>query len=129
MPPPARERGGRDGRPRTHAHLRPVPWGAEYALATYFLVSSGRDGLANDSKGLPDAWWAGYDVDLGAPLGDRYVWNGLVRRDFASGMVLVNEPEQPARTVDLGGTWRGLDGQLRTGVTLSPTSGVVLRVP
>ena len=106
-----------------------VSWGAEYALATYFLVSSGRDGLGNDGNGLPDAWWAGYDVDLGAPLGDRYAWNGLVRRDFASGIVLVNEPEQPAHTVDLGGTYRGLDGQLRTSVTLGPTTGVVLRVP
>ena len=44
-------------------------WGREYALATYFLTSNGKDGLGMDLGGLPDNWWSGYDSDLGAPLG------------------------------------------------------------
>ena len=57
------------------------------------------------------------------------MWNGLFRRDFAGGIVLVNEPEQPTRAVDLGRPYRGLDGQLRTSVTVGPTNGVVLLFP
>ena len=104
-----------------------VPWGAEYALATYFLVTSGNDALSNGPTGLPDAWWPANDVELGAPRGGRYTWNGLVRRDFEGGVVLVNPPDQPERTVVLGDTYRSLDGAPRTSITLGPTEGSVLR--
>jgi len=104
-------------------------WGQEYALATYFLVSSGHDWLGPDNGTQPDAWWTGYDVKLGAPLGPRYQWNGLFRRDFAGGIVLVNQPQQPTLSAQLGQTYRGLDGQLRTSVSLGATEGVVLLLP
>ena len=67
-------------------------WGREYALSTYFLNSNGRDGIGMDSGGVPDDWWQGYETDLGAPLGARYGWNGVFRRDFEHGTVLVNQP-------------------------------------
>ena len=46
--------------------------GRDYALATYFLVSTAADGLTHGSESLPDAWWSGWDVTLGAPAGARY---------------------------------------------------------
>ena len=52
-----------------------------------------------------------------------------MRRDFARGLVLVNPPDRPQTSVDLGGRWRGLDGQLRTAVTLGAAEGVVLHLP
>ncbi|HEV2773089.1 MAG TPA: DNRLRE domain-containing protein, partial [Thermoleophilaceae bacterium] len=69
--------------------------GLEYGLASYFLVNDGKDAVSNHSwRGTPDDWWsAGYDLDLGAPLGPRYSWDGLLRRDFEGGVALVNQPD------------------------------------
>jgi hypothetical protein len=105
--------------------------GPEYALACYFLTSTGNDGLANKSTSWPTNWWAANDVNLGRPDRTRghYRWNGLFRRDFARGMVLVNQPGSPPTTVTLGGTYARLDGTLVTQVTVSPTDGVVLKTP
>jgi hypothetical protein len=101
----------------------------EYGLASYFLVSSGRDALGNDPGGSPSDWWRGYDVSLRAPRGPRYRWKGLLRRDFERGLALVNPPGAPRRTVELPGTWRGLDARPRQRVTLDAAAGAVLRAP
>ena len=101
-------------------------WGREYALATYFLTSNGKDGLGMDLGGLPDNWWSGYDSDLGAPLGPRYTSGGVFRRDFERGTVLVNQPGQPTRTVSVGAGYRGLDGTPRSSVSVAGRDGVVL---
>jgi hypothetical protein len=101
-------------------------WGREYALATYFLTSSGNDGVGMDQGGLPDGWWSGWDTDLGAPLGARRAWNGVFRRDFENGIVLVNQPDQPTRTLTPGGSWRRLDGSSVSSVSLAGSQGVVL---
>jgi hypothetical protein len=99
--------------------------GRLYGLAAYFLISSGRDGLGNDLGGKPTDWWTGYDVDLGAPLAGRYAWNGVTRRDFQRGFVLVNEPGAPTRTLALGAGARDLTGATKTTVTLAAASGAV----
>src|SRR5207247_10528468 len=64
----------------------------EYALANYFAVSAGADGM-DDTVTTPDNWWAGFDVNLGSPLSARTTWNGLLRRDFTGGMFVVNPPQ------------------------------------
>jgi hypothetical protein len=108
-----------------------VSSGREYALACYFLTSVGSDGLVNPSTGWPNDWWSANDVDLGTPrpASRHYRWNGLFRRDFARGMVLVNEPGSPPTTVDLGGTFKRLDGSRVTRVTIGAADGVVLSTP
>ena len=63
----------------------------EYNLASYFLVSSGNDGVSGAGQ-TPENWWAGWNVNLGEATGPRYTWDNLLRRDFAGGMVLVNPP-------------------------------------
>lgn len=100
--------------------------GRLYGLATYFLLSSGRDALANDAATRPDAFWKGYGVGLGAALGPRYRTGDVWRRDFAGGIVLVNEPGAPARTVEVGPGLRDVDGVERSSVTLGAASGAVL---
>jgi hypothetical protein len=100
--------------------------GRLYGLATYFLMSSGRDALANDAATRPDAFWKGYDVGLGSALGARYRFGGVWRRDFTGGVVLVNEPGSPARTVGVGAGLRDVDGVARSSVTLGAASGAVL---
>jgi hypothetical protein len=109
-----------DGGARTKAER-------EYGLAAYLLVSAGGDYLGNDRGGRPDDWWPAYEVSLGASLGPRHAWNGLLRRDFEGGMVLVNPPDAARRTVDLAREWRDLDGRPRANVTLEAAEGMVLR--
>jgi len=99
----------------------------EYGLAAYFLVSSGRDGLGNGPGGTPGDWWPGYDVDLGPALGARYSWNGVIRRDFVDGAVLVNPPDAATQTLALETTYWDLSGQPQGTVTLGTAQGAVLR--
>jgi hypothetical protein len=98
-----------------------------YNLASYFLVSTGGDYAGSNYRSLPDSWWSGYGVQLGAPLGGRYSWNGLLRRDFQGGMVLVNEPGAPTRTVTLPGTFTDLaSGSSVSSVSVGSSSGSIL---
>jgi hypothetical protein len=97
-----------------------------YGLAGYFLVSSGRDLLGSYAGGFPDDWWSGYDTELGKPAGRRYDWEGLIRRDFARGVALLNEPGAPPRTVRLRPGYRDLLGRPTSRVTLNGSSGAVL---
>jgi hypothetical protein len=118
-----------------HAQGKAIVWdtGArtddarEYGLAAYLLLDTGRDAVCNDPGGTPDDWWGGYDVALGAPTGARYAWRGLVRRDFAHGVVLLNPPGGSAQTATLDGRYSDLAGRARSSVTLPPASGRVLR--
>jgi len=65
----------------------------EYNLAAYFLVSNGTDLVSGggDSQTVR-SFWPGWSTDLGAALGRRYAWNGLLRRDFQRGSVFLNPP-------------------------------------
>ena len=118
-----------------HAHSRSVWFLAEagtdqareYGLAAYFLVSTGTDAIGNDPGGTPDDWWAGYDVSLGGAAGGRYTWNGLIRRDFDGGTVLLNEPGSPQVTVGLDAAYTDLAGNRRTTISLGAAQGAVLR--
>ncbi len=105
--------------------FRNTPTGREYALACYFLIVTSKDGLGNQSM-TPDNWWSGYDTYLGPPAGARAPWNGLLRRDFQGGMVLVNEPGSPTRTVTPPGSFRRVDGTPVSTVRLNAREGVVL---
>jgi Hypothetical glycosyl hydrolase family 15 len=98
-----------------------------YGLAGYFLISDGRDAMGNYQAGTPDDWWAGYDTDLGEALGPRYeTQGGVLRRDFTRGSVLMNVPDSPTRTVNVGSGYRDIDGTARSSVTLAATSGAIL---
>lgn len=98
----------------------------DYGLAGYFLISNGNDALGNQQM-TPDNWWTGYEVNLGAPQGSRYLWNNLLRRDFAHGLVLLNPPKTSAVTVTLPGSMTKLDdGSYISAITLNPGQAVVL---
>jgi hypothetical protein len=120
---------------RVHALGRPVlfdtvaatPAMREYGLAGYLLISAGSDALRNRHGGNPDDWWSGYDVSLGPPRGARYAWQGVLRRDFEHGIVLLNGPGGAVRTLELPKPHEDLAGTRRTSVTLAATEGAVLR--
>jgi Hypothetical glycosyl hydrolase family 15/Ricin-type beta-trefoil lectin domain-like len=98
--------------------------GTEYALAGYLLTGTGSDLFADDSM-TPNNWWSGYDIDLGSALGAHYPWNGLIRRDFQNGMVLMNPPGQSTVTASLGGPMTDLSGNTVSSVTLPASHGAV----
>jgi hypothetical protein len=97
----------------------------EYGLAGYFLVSQGND-LLSGGETTPDQWWGGYNVALGTPQGKRYTWNQLLRRDFSSGIVLLNLPGAPKITVNLPGSMKRINGSWVSSITLSAGQGAVL---
>jgi hypothetical protein len=100
--------------------------GAEYNLAAYLLVNAGRDAIRSEYRYTPRNWWrAGWDLDLGAAKGARYEWNGLLRRDFDLGYVLVNQPDRGPVTVATPGV-SGLGGVPRSQTTLGGAQGAVL---
>ena len=109
-----------------HIVLDELQWNGDYGLAGYFLTSDGNDALGNQDV-TPDRWWTAYEVNLGVPQGPRYVWNNLLRRDFAQGIVLLNPPQTTQITVNLPGPMTKLaDGSFVSLVTLNPGQAVVL---
>jgi len=102
----------------------------EFNLAGYLLLDAGGDGVGSDRGGGPAGparWWSAYDVALGDALGPRSAWRGVLRRDFANGMVLVNGVGASATTLALPGSFVDLRGRPRTAVTLAGARGAVLR--
>jgi hypothetical protein len=99
----------------------------EYGLAGYLLVRDGDDTHGNVHASTPDDWWPGWDVALGAPRGPRYEWEGVLRRDYALGMVLVNPPGSAERVLQLDTLHRDLREVPATQVTLQAARGAVLR--
>ena len=97
----------------------------QFSLASYFLINNGLDLFSNDSI-TPLNWPAMYDVNLGTALGSRRAWNGLIRRDFSGGMVLINPPNSASVTVDLPGNFTDLNGNPLTTITLAGRQGAIL---
>ena len=99
---------------------------AEYNLAGYFLISDGRDYVSSTIGRLPSNAWSAYGTDLGDATSGRYLWNGVWRRDFTRGFVLVNEPGAATKTLALGGAFKNTAGKPVSTVTLGAARGAVL---
>ena len=103
----------------------------KYALASFMLGNDGRSFFSfysdRDRQSLLEARTAHPwdDLAIGAPTGAYRKADGVYRRDFTNGTALVNPTGSPA-TVRLGGTYRDLDGVIRSSVTLPPNTGEVL---
>lgn len=107
-----------------HINLEEFTLNGEYAVAAYFLVSNGMDAFGASVS--PTNWPAALDVTLGNPQGPRYSWNGLIRRDFENGMVLLNPPGKPAVTATVDGSYVDSNGSTVSNVTLDGKQGIVL---
>jgi len=97
---------------------------AELNLAGALLVSRGGDMVYAEYGHNPTAFWPGWALDLGAAKGPRTYSAGLFRRDFAHGVVLVNEPGASTKTVQVTG--ERIDGTQVTSVTLAGRQGAVI---
>lgn len=102
-----------------------------YELATYFLMKAGDDMIGADgdrSRMNPHNFWEGYTVHLGDSRGERHEVDGLFRRDYRCGVVLLNQPDRPTRSLELPRSYLLLgSGGLRvSSVTLSESRGAIL---
>lgn len=102
-----------------------------YNLAVYLLVNNGGDLVSTEeyARIAPGSTWAGFTANLGDAVGPRYRWNGLWRRDFTDGVVLVNDPGAGSVEVSLGSSYRNLAGESVGSLTLGSRSAAVLLGP
>jgi hypothetical protein len=82
----------------------------DFFVGTYLLLKGDQTYL-NVLYGGGAQYFPQYQINLGAPTSplpsdvSAYLWNGVYRRDFQNGFVLVN-PGSTTYTLDLGGTYR-----------------------
>jgi hypothetical protein len=78
---------------------------AHFVTAQYNLAAALLDWAQGDAIGdmceVYRRGWDGYRVQLGTPTSGPYQWNGVWRRDFTGGIVLVDPPGGPQVTVTL----------------------------
>jgi len=104
-----------------------------FLLASYLLVKGARTYVAYFAS-TPFEWYPEWDLDLGgaqksAATMDELSWNGIYRRDFDKGIVLVN-PGASAVHVTLDGTFKRVEPVGGGAVSLDGTvSGRVETVP
>jgi hypothetical protein len=102
----------------------------EYARASFLLFERGRRSAFAFSTGcVTEPAARSWRADVGAPRGAPMAANGIWRRKFADGLVVVNPSSSLALTAALGGTYVKLDGSRVAAVALPPHSGLVLRKP
>ncbi len=86
----------------------------DFFLGTYLLLKGDHTYLNIDYGGGVQ-YYPEYQLNLGAPTAgpasdvSAYLWNGVYRRDFQNGFVLVN-PGDTGHTLDLGGAYRQVQG-------------------
>jgi hypothetical protein len=101
----------------------------EYNLGGFFLVDRGQDAVGEMFL-PPGQWWDGWDVRLGAPLGERERRpDGLFERTFQRGYVLLNPSKGATKTVKLSRAWKRVDGSTVTSITLAGGRAAVLLAP
>lgn len=73
----------------------------EFAFASYLLINQGKAySRYTNSDAYHDAWiYDNYRIDLGQPLGKRYVDGNEWKRDFEKGTVIVNPTELTSQIV------------------------------
>jgi hypothetical protein len=106
----------------------------KYSLAMQFLIQNGQDfygTFSNDGRECGDTFASVYNTDLGTAVNSYYTWNGLQRRDFLGGTVLINNPGGgTVNNIDLTG-YTSIWGEAM-GVTSFPEkTGIIItpRIP
>lgn len=103
--------------------------GRELDLALYYLVGNGLDYIGDASQSPTSSWAPFFSTGIGAAAGPRQLISGSQgawTRKFAGGIVVLNGPGEPTRTVQLGGSYKNTAGQTVTAVTVGPRQGAVL---
>jgi hypothetical protein len=100
---------------------------ARYGWGTMLLGAAGNAQFALHSNYTSENWFPEYDYEIGQPTGpESRLSNGLHRRQFSNGIVVVN-PTSNQLSADLcGGTYSGSGQNHVTNVQLAPNSAVIM---
>jgi Hypothetical glycosyl hydrolase family 15 len=99
---------------------------ARYGWATMLLGAAGNARFSFTSDYTNETWFPEYDYAIGAPSGaESRGSNGVHRRAFGNGLVLVN-PTTASAAVSFGGTYTGSGLTNATAATMAPHSALVL---
>ncbi len=98
---------------------------AIYGYATALLAGAGHTVYGMGDRSSKN-WFSQYSYDLGDPVGSYSIdANGVYRRTFSNGLVLVNPTTSP-QGVDFGATYSGSGLTDAASVTMAPQSGLIL---
>ena len=100
-----------------------------YSLSGFLLSYSGKAGfsyqmLQYDYTGH-NGYWPEMDAPIGNPIGKYYSSQNIYMRDFTGGKVLLN-PSTSTYTINLGGSYKTLDGTTVSSITMNPHTGEIL---
>ena len=99
---------------------------ARYGYASVLLGGNDSASYAFTPNYSEETWLPEYEYEIGsATAAQREDANGVHRRAFANGLVLVN-PTESAQTVSFGGTYSGSGLENATGATMPANSALVL---
>ena len=99
---------------------------ARYGYASVLLGAEGRAAFALHDDYGTETWFPEYDIPLGTPTGPAEAdASGVYRRRFTGGLVVVN-PTETTRRVDLGGRFTGSGLTRASSVVLRPKRALVL---
>jgi hypothetical protein len=99
----------------------------EFSLASFLLGTSGNDDYSfiptRGSSAVAVDPWDGFPI--GSPTSTYVAVGGGFMRDFTTGKVLVN-PGTSSWTLNLGRSYRDVNGRRMTTATLPPHTGLIL---
>jgi hypothetical protein len=99
---------------------------ALFGWASVLLGAKGKAAYEMAENYADETWFPEYEYDIGRPLSpESRDTNGVHRRAFANGLILVN-PTEATQTVNLDGTYSGSGLTDATSVTMPPHTGLVL---
>jgi hypothetical protein len=99
---------------------------ARYGYASVLLGGNDSASYAFTPNYTEETWLPEYEYEIGAATGAQTEdANGVHRRAFQNGLVLVN-PTESAQTVSFGGTYSGSGLENATGATMPANSSLVL---
>jgi hypothetical protein len=99
---------------------------ARYGYASVLLGGNDSASYAFTPNYSEETWLPEYEYEIGAATGPQTEdANGVHRRAFADGLVLVN-PTGSAQTVSFGGTYSGSGLENATGATIPANSSLIL---
>jgi hypothetical protein len=99
-----------------------------FTLASFMLGTNGNqyfDWGVSQTDGAVVADHPYDHVDVGQPTGAYALKSNVYVRSFTKGLVVVNASKTATYTFNLGGTYKNLQGQSLTKVTLAPDTGDV----
>jgi hypothetical protein len=99
---------------------------ARFGFGTVLLGTNGTASYAFTPNYTTETWLPEYDYDLGSPTAaETRDSNGVHRRTFGNGLVLVN-PTGSNQSVSFGGTYSGSGLTSATSATMAPHTALIL---